>query len=422
MTRIAVRHVVLGVSGGIAGYKACTIARRLTEAGVLVDVVMSSSATEFIRPLTFEALTGRPVVTSLWDHGRALDHVRMGRAETDLIIVAPATAQLIARMAQGMADDFLTALLLARKAPVLLCPAMNDVMYSRAETQENLKKLGNRQAAIGNRGSAADSRFPIPDSRITILGPATGPLAHGEGEGPGRMVEPEEIVAHVERLLRSAAPFAGKHIVVTAGPTREAMDPVRVMTNRSSGRMGFELARAAWLRDATVTLISGPTQFEPPIGVKVVRIESTQELQDAVSQSLSSADALIMAAAPADYKPSTTADRKVKRDAGPVTLTLEPTGDVLASTAYWRRSSAVMVGFALETHDMLVSAREKLDKKQLDLIVANSATEPGSGPESATNKVTLVTATAAEELPLMPKAEVAEAILDRIETLMAARA
>jgi phosphopantothenoylcysteine decarboxylase/phosphopantothenate--cysteine ligase len=418
--RIAGRHVVLGVSGGIAGYKACTIARRLTEAGVLVDVVMSSSATEFIRPLTFEALTGRPVVTSLWDHGRALDHVRLGRAETDLIIVAPATAQLIARMAQGMADDFLTALLLARKAPVLLCPAMNDVMYLHAATQANLKQLGNRQSAMGNRQAAMGNREWAMG--LTILGPATGPLAHGEGEGPGRMVEPEEIVAHGERLLRSAAPFAGKHIVVTAGPTREAMDPVRVVTNRSSGRMGFELARAAWLRGATVTLITGPTQLEPPIGVKVVRIESTEELQDAVSQSLSSADALIMAAAPADYKPATTADRKVKRDAGPVTLTLEPTADVLASTAYWRRSSAVMVGFALETHDMLASAREKLDKKHLDLIVANSATEPGSGPESATNKVTLVTATAAEELPLMPKAEVAEAILDRIETLMASRA
>jgi len=408
VTRIAGRHVVLGVSGGIASYKACTIARRLTEAGVHVDVVMTASAAEFVRPLTFEALTGRPVVTSLWDRGRALDHVSMGRGDTDLIIVAPATAQLIARMAQGMADDFLSALLLARKAPLLLCPAMNDVMYARAETQANLKTVGRPDGQTGGR--------------VHILGPATGPLAHGEGAGPGRMVEPEEILAWVERSLRSMPPFAGKHLVITAGPTREAMDPVRVMTNRSSGRMGFDLARAAWLRGATVTLIAGPTQLEPPLGVKCVRIESTDELKDAVSNSLSLADALIMAAAPADYAPATTSKQKTRRDAGPVTLTLEPTVDVLASTAYWRRSSCVMVGFALETHDMLASAREKLDKKHLDLIVANDATEPGAGPESLTNRVTLVSASAAEELPLMSKADVAEAILDRVGKLMAARA
>jgi len=407
VTRIAGRHVVLGVSGGIASYKACTIARRLTEAGVHVDVVMTPSAAEFVRPLTFEALTGRPVVTSLWGQGHALDHVRLGRGDTDLIVVAPATAQLIARMAQGMADDFLTALLLARKAPLLLCPAMNDVMYARAETQANLKKV----SGVGGQGSG-----------MTILGPDSGPLAHGEGSGPGRMVEPEVILAWIERSLRSAPPFAGKHLVVTAGPTREAMDPVRVMTNRSSGLMGFELARAAWLRGATVTLITGPSQLEPPLGVKCVRIESTDELKDAVSNSLSLADALIMAAAPADYTPATASKQKAKRDAGPVTLTLEPTVDVLASTAYWRRSSCVIVGFALETHDMLASAREKLAKKHLDLIVANDATEAGSGPESPTNRVTLVSASAAEELPLMAKADVAEAILDRVGKLMASRA
>jgi phosphopantothenoylcysteine decarboxylase/phosphopantothenate--cysteine ligase len=186
--------------------------------------------------------------------------------------------------------------------------------------------------------------------------------------------------------------------------------------------MGFELARAAWLRGATVTLISGPTQLEPPAGVKIVRIESTDELKDAVSNSLSMADALIMAAAPADYAPATSSAQKAKRDAGPVTITLEPTADILASTAYWRRSSCVMVGFALETHDMLASAREKLTKKHLDLIVANNATEAGSGPEALTNQVTLVTATAVEELPLMPKSDVAEAILERVGKLMAARA
>ena len=222
-------------------------------------------------------------------------------------------------------------------------------------------------------------------------------------------------------MLRSAAPFAGRRLVVTAGPTREAMDPVRVFTNRSSGRMGYALARAGWLRGADVTLITGPSALEPPTGVDVVRIETTEELQEAVSRSLSMADALLMAAAPADYKPSQHASHKVKRDAGPVTLTLEPTIDVLASTAYWRRSSAVIVGFALETQDLVASAMEKLHQKQLDLVVANSAVEPGSGPESATNQVTLVTAGAVEELPLLPKEAAAETILDRIGALMAAR-
>lgn len=405
---IAGRHVLLGVSGGIASYKACTIARRLTEAGATVDVVLTPSAAEFVRPLTFEALTARPVTSSLWEPGRALDHVRLGR-EPDLIIVAPATAHLIARMAQGMADDFLTALLLARKAPLLLCPAMNDVMYRHPATQQNLKSL------------VSTSHQP-PATGLTILGPATGPLAHGEGEGPGRMVEPEEIVAYAERMLRSAAPLAGKQVVVTAGPTREAIDPVRVVTNRSSGRMGYALARAAWLRGAEVTLIAGPGALPDPFGAKVVRVETTEQMKEAVSQSLSLADCLIMAAAPADYAPAKTSAQKTKRDAGPVSIVMEPTPDILATTAYWRRSSAVMVGFALETQDVIESAKEKLAKKQLDLIVANDATEEGSGPESLTNRVTLVSAKGIEELNQMPKDQVAEAILDRVAGLMKARA
>ena len=417
---VAGRHVVLGVSGGIACYKSCTIARRLTEAGALVDVVMTASATEFIAPLTFEALTARPVVTSLWDKDRALDHVKMGRGETDLIIVAPATAQVIARMAQGLADDFLTALLLARKAPVLLCPAMNDMMYAHPATQANLKRLEQVKTGVGGRRAAGEGGG-LQASDVTILGPATGPLAHGEGSGPGRMVEPEEILAHAERMLRSAAPFAGKHIVVTAGPTREAIDPVRVVSNRSSGKMGYALAEAAWRRGADVTLIAGPGSHPAPFGVKVVRIESTDDLQNAVSQSLAMADALIMAAAPADYKPAQSSAEKIKREKGIVRLDLEPTQDVLASTAYWRRSSAVMVGFALETSDLVANAREKLVKKHLDLIVANQANEKGSGPESDTNKVTLVTQANDEALPLMSKEEVAEAILDRVAGLMAAK-
>ena len=404
MTPVTGRHVLLGVSGGIACYKTCTVARRLTEAGVEVDVVMTAAATEFVRPLTFEALTARPVMTSLWERGKALDHIRLGR-ETDLIVVAPATAQLIARMAAGMADDFLAAILLARRAPLLICPAMNDQMYQHPETQVNLTRL---QKQTGGRG-------------ITILGPATGPLAHGEGEGPGRMVEPEVIVAWTERLLRSAAPFAGKRIVVTAGPTREALDPVRVISNRSSGRMGFELARAAWLRGADVTLIAGPSGLPVPIGADMVRVETTADLQEAVSQALPSADALIMAAAPADYRPAEARTEKRKRQEGPLHLVLEPTQDVLTSTAYWRVKDAVIVGFALETGDVESQAREKLVSKHLDLIVANSATEQGSGPESPTNRVTLVGKDSVEALPQLPKAAAAEAILERIGALMAAR-
>lgn len=405
MTGLATRHVVLGVTGGIACYKACTVARRLTEAGALVDVVMTASAAEFIRPATFEALTGRPVVTSLWDSGRALDHVRLG-LESDLIIVAPATARLIARAAQGIADDFLTALLLARRSPLLLCPAMNDRMYAHPETQANLKKI--RGEGLGVRG-------------VEVLGPATGALAHGEGEGPGRMVEPEEIVAHAERMLLAGPPFAGKKVVVTAGPTREALDPVRVVTNRSSGLMGYALARRAWRRGADVTLVAGAGALEPPFGVTVVRVETTADLAVAVGKALPRADVLIMAAAPADYRPKQPSKTKTRRAAGAMSLDLEPTPDVLTTTISKRKQGAVIVGFALETGDPVPAARAKLEAKQLDLVVANDATESGAGPEVRTNHVTLVSKGKVERLPLMPKDDVADQILDRVGVLLSQR-
>ncbi|MBI1723704.1 MAG: bifunctional phosphopantothenoylcysteine decarboxylase/phosphopantothenate--cysteine ligase CoaBC [Gemmatimonadetes bacterium] len=404
---MAGRHVVLGVTGGIACYKACTVARRLTEAGALVDVVMTASAAEFIRPVTFEALTGRPVVASLWEPGRALDHVRLGR-DPDLIIVAPATARLIARAAQGLADDFLTSLLLARRSPLLLCPAMNDQMYAHPETQANLKKL-------------KSSRVEESKSGVTVLGPATGPLAHGEGEGPGRMVEPEEIVAHAERLLLAGPPFAGKRVLVTAGPTREALDPVRVVTNRSSGRMGYAVARAAWRRGAEVTLISGPGSLEPPFGVEVIRVESTGDLNAAVGKALPKADVLVMAAAPADYRPETTSATKMKRGAGGLRLDLEPTADVLGGTVGKRKRGAVIVGFALESGDPVGLAREKLAAKELDLVVANDATEPGSGPDAPTNRVALVSKDGVERLPLMSKDDVAEHVVDHVGVLLSRR-
>ena len=400
MSGVAGRHVVLGVSGGIASYKACVVARRLTEGGATVDVVMTAAATEFVRPLVFEALTGRPVGVSLWEAGRALDHVRLGR-EADLVVVAPATARLIARAAQGIADDLLTSLLLASAVPLLLCPAMNDRMYAHPETGRNL-------ALLRERG-------------VHLLGPAVGPLARGEGGGPGRMVEPEEIVAHAERLLRSGPPLRGLRVVVTAGPTREALDPVRVLTNRSSGRMGYALARAAWLRGAEVTLISGPGTLPPPCGVDVVPVESTGDLRVALGRALPRADLLLMAAAPADYRPANASRAKLERKAGAVSLSLEPTVDVLEATARRRKKGALVVGFALETGDAVRKARAKLRRKRLDLVVANDATEPGAGPEVETNRVTLVSADGETALPLGGKDEVAEAILDRVAALLAAR-
>ncbi|MEK6597035.1 MAG: bifunctional phosphopantothenoylcysteine decarboxylase/phosphopantothenate--cysteine ligase CoaBC, partial [Gemmatimonadota bacterium] len=238
MTLLPGRHIVLGVSGGIAAYKSCHLVRRLREAGAKVDVVLTRGARKFVRPVTFEALSGRPVRTSLWHPGEALDHVTLAR-EPDLVIVAPASAHLIARAALGLADDLLTALLLARTGPVLLAPAMNDSMYASPATQQNLQRLADR----GWRQ----------------VGPATGPLAEGESERPGRMSEPEAILAHAVRLVRSGGPLTGRRVLVTAGPTRESIDPVRTLTNRSSGRMGYRLAAAAWYRGAEVVLVSGPS-------------------------------------------------------------------------------------------------------------------------------------------------------------------
>jgi phosphopantothenoylcysteine decarboxylase/phosphopantothenate--cysteine ligase len=394
---LAGRRVVLGVSGGIACYKSCTIARRLTEAGAAVDVIMTPSAAEFVGPSTFEALTGRPVLRSLWDPGRALDHIHLAR-EADLVAVAPATAHLIARAAGGMADDFLTALLLARTGPVLLAPAMNDRMYGNEATQANLTLLRKRG--------------------WHIVGPATGALAEGPSEHPGRMSEPEEILAQVERMIRSSrSRLSGKRVIVTAGPTREALDPVRVITNRSSGRMGYALASAAFARGAEVVLISGPTTLEPPVGVTRVPIDSTEDLCRAVTKHLPGAAVLIMAAAPADFRAAEPASSKRPRSEGSVTVSLEPTVDILNATIKQRPAGLVTVGFALETGGNIERAREKLRSKRLNLIVFNDALEAGAGFEVDTNRVTLITADSATPIPLMSKHDVAEKILDHVETL-----
>ena len=389
------RHVLLGVSGGIACYKSCTLARRLTEAGARVDVVLTQGAAAFVGPLTFEALTGRPVLTSLWEPGGALSHVRLGQA-ADLVIVAPATAHLMARLAQGLADDLLTTLLLARTAPVLLAPAMNDEMYAHPQTRDNLQRLRARGLAF--------------------VGPDVGPLAEGPSERPGRMSEPETILAHAARLLRAHGPLAGRRVVVTAGPTRESIDPVRVVTNRSSGKMGYRIAEAAWERGADVLLISGPVALPAPIGVEVRRVESTRDLEAAVRAELPGADVLVMAAAPADFRPSSPSDRKRSRIDGALAIPMEPTEDILSGTRGERRPGSVIVGFALETGDALAKGRAKLERKDLDLIVVNDALEPGAGFEKETNRVALLGRDGTRQiLPLQSKREVAEAILDRVE-------
>lgn len=394
------RHVVVGVSGGIACYKSCFLVRRLTEAGARVDVVLTPGAAEFVRPVTFEALSGRPVLTSLWEPGRALAHVRLGQ-DADLLIVAPATAHLIARMANGLADELLTSVLLAATRPVLLAPAMNDAMYAAAPTQKNLSLLRERG--------------------ITVVGPEVGALAEGSAEREGRMSEPATILHHAARLLRRGGPLAGKRIVVTAGPTRESWDPVRFLTNGSSGKMGFHLAQAAWHRGATVHLIAGPSAVEPPVGPTLERIESTAELERAVGAALPSADVLIMAAAPADYRPSQQLGSKLPRAGGAMTLDLEPTTDILLATRGLRRPGSLIVGFALETGSAESKAREKLTRKDLDLIVVNDALEPGAGFEVDTNRVTILDRDGGRwEVPLAGKHEIAERILDRVEAHLGA--
>ena len=388
------RHVVLGVSGGIASYKSCILARRLTEAGAKVDVVLTRGAREFVGPSTFEALTGRPVLCSLWEPGRTLAHVRLGQ-HADLIIVAPATAHLIARAAQGLADDVLTTMLLARTAPLLIAPAMNDEMYARPETQANLERLRSQG--------------------IALVGPEVGALAEGPSERPGRMSEPETILAHAGRLLRGGR-LSGRRVVVTAGPTRESIDAVRVVTNRSSGKMGYRVAEAAWERGAEVLLIAGPVALEDPVGVTVRRVETTQEMEDAVRAALPDADVLIMAAAPADFRPSSPSKGKRPRVDGALAVPMEPTGDVLNATRELRKSGSMIVGFALETGDALAKGLAKLERKGLDLIVVNDALEPGAGFEKDTNRVALLGRDGSRQiLPLQSKRDVAEAILDRVE-------
>lgn len=393
------RRILLGVTGGIASYKSAWLARLLTQAGAQVDVVLTRSAREFIGSVTFEALTGRPVHTVLIGDGHALDHIRLAR-EAELVVVAPATADFLARAAHGHADELLSATLLAAECPVLLVPAMNDKMWANASVQANCDAL----RAQGKH----------------LLEPGVGPLASpDEGAGQGRMQEPETIVAHCARLLESRGKLAGKRVVVTAGPTREALDPVRYLSNHSTGKQGIALAEAAWRRGADVVLVHGPLSVPPPVGATLKAVESTQDMAEAVASELGVADVLVMSAAPADFRPATVASGKIKKTGAAATLALEETPDILKSTAAKRKPGLVAVGFALETDDLEQNAQKKLAAKQLALIVANSAREAGAGFGYDTNRVTIFAADGSRsELPLLSKRETADAILDRIEALL----
>ncbi len=393
------RRILLGVTGGIASYKSAWLARLLTQAGAEVDVVLTRSAREFIGSVTFEALTQRPVHSVLIGDGHALDHIKLARA-AELMVVAPATADFLARAAHGHADELLSACLLATEAPVLLVPAMNDRMWANAQVQANVTAL------------RAQGRV--------LLDPGVGPLASpDEGAGQGRMQEPETIVAHAARMLEAPGKLRGRRVVVTAGPTREPLDPVRYLSNQSTGKMGVALASAAWRRGAEVCLIHGPITVALPSGVCDTAVETTAQMADAVRRELPQADVLIMAAAPADFRPAEVASSKIKKKAAPAPVALEVNVDILKSTRDARKAGMLAVGFALETDDVLAHAAEKLSAKGLDLIVANDAREAGAGFGYDTNRVTLIGKDGGvDALPLLSKTETADRILDRVEALL----
>ncbi len=388
------KRVLLGVTGGIAAYKVVQVARDLTQLGAEVDVVMTRSARAFVGEVSFEGVTGRPVRSEILQPGQALTHVRLARA-ADVVCVAPATADFLARAAHGRSSDLLDAILLATMAPVLVCPAMNDAMWAHPATLANAERL----RELGYR----------------LVGPAEGPLAYGEGTGAGRMEEPDVIVEHLGRALEPEGRLKGRRVVITAGPTREPVDPVRFLSNRSSGRMGFALAAAAWRRGAEVELVAGPTLLDPPVGPRATTVETAEEMRAAVAELAADADVLIMAAAIADFRPKDVPTQKIKKSTSLESIPLEPAPDVLNETADSRPSGCVVVGFALETEDAEANARKKLQEKGLDLVVLNE-TGPDSGFEVETNRVTLIEREGeSEDVPLLEKEQVADRILDRVE-------
>ena len=394
--------IALGVSGGIAAYKAAEIVRLLQDRGIQVQVVMTAAAQEFVRPLTFAALSGEKVITSMFGSGSgdepanvesAIEHIAVAQS-IDALLVAPATADVLARFAQGIANDFLSTLYLATTAPVVVAPAMNVNMWNHAATQTNLEILRKRG--------------------VRIVEPGEGYLACGM-TGAGRLAENETIVAAVMEALGAAQDLAGETVLVTAGPTREKIDPVRYLTNRSSGRMGYAIAEAALRRGARVLLVSGPTEIAAPGAAELTRVETAQEMLAAVLKLLPASTVVIKTAAVADFRPKAAAGQKIKRK-GEMTLELEPTTDILAEVAR-RKTTQVVVGFAAETENVLENARKKLASKSLDAIVVNDVSREGIGFDSDRNAVTIISQGEVVEVPETSKWEVAHRVLDQVVKL-----
>jgi phosphopantothenoylcysteine decarboxylase/phosphopantothenate--cysteine ligase len=399
-------RVALGVSGGVAAYKAAELVRRLQQDGIDVQVVMTKSAQEFVTPLTFAALTGQKVITEMFGTDTAganvesaIEHIAVAQ-RIDLLVIAPATANTIAKMARGVADDFLTTLYLATTAPVVVAPAMNVNMWEHAATRENVE-------ALRARG-------------VHVVAPEEGYLACGM-TGAGRLASVEAIATAVRGRLGIAHDLEGETIVVTAGPTCEDLDPVRFLTNRSSGKMGYALAQAAARRGASVILISGPTRLDPPQGVQFVAVRTTEEMHRAVLENFPCATSLIMAAAVADYRPTSPEARKIKRTGARLNLELEATADILADVAR-DKGARVLIGFAAETENVAAHARAKLESKQADLIVANDVTAEGAGFDHDTNVITLYFRDGSEKaFARMPKLDAAQRILDQLSGLRHSR-
>lgn len=386
--------VVLGVTGGIAVYKACELLRLLQKRGIDVFVVMTQNACRFVAPLTFETLSGHPVAVDTFDRPQTweVEHIALAK-RADLFLIAPATANIMGKMACGIADDMLSTTVMATRAPVLVAPAMNTGMWENAAVQQNVKTLRARG--------------------VEIVAPVSGHLACGDN-GAGKLEDVAVIAERACELLFAKKDMEGLRVMVTAGPSREALDPVRYISNRSSGKMGYAIAQAAQKRGAEVTLLSGPVAIEAPQGVKLVPFTTTQELLDRASKLAQEQDLLIQAAAPADYRAKEIAPQKIKKQGGePMTFTLVENPDVAATLGKAKRSGQVFVGFAAETNDVLAHAKDKLARKNLDMIVANDVTRPGAGFDVDTNIVTLITKDGQEALPMMSKAEVAQRILDR---------
>lgn len=394
MSHLTGRRVVLCVSGGIAAYKAVEVCRRLVDAGAHVVPVLSRAATRFVGEVTFSALASEPVQSSMWDEEDPIPHTRLGQS-ADVVVVCPATARLIGAYAAGLSSDLIVSTLLATRAPVVVCPAMHTEMWEHPAVQENL-------ATLGRRG-------------VHVVEPTAGRLAGGD-VGAGRLASPETIVAAVERVLGPADLF-GAHVVVSAGGTREAIDPVRVITNRSSGKQGYAVAAAALARGARTTLVT-TVELTPPPGAEVVTVESAAQLHQAMQHLATDADVVVMAAAVADFAPVQAADHKIKKADGVPTVSLEPTPDILAELGRTKREGQVLVGFAAETSDLVANARTKLDRKHLDLIVANDVGADEVGFAHDTNAVVILDATGgAVEVPLTTKRAVADAVLDAVVAL-----